>query len=162
MKTRPRLWPDARGLKIAVLHAAFNEDVVGGLLQGAREALKEMGAAEKDICSVEVPGAFELPLAARALAASKRYDALIALGVVIRGGTPHFEFVCRGVTDGVQAAMRDSGVPIAFGVLTTDDLEQALARAGGEHGNKGAEAALVAIERARLLTSVGQVPEAKP
>jgi 6,7-dimethyl-8-ribityllumazine synthase len=106
-----------------------------------------------------VPGAYELPLAARALAKSGRYDAIVALGVVIRGGTPHFEFVCRGVTDGVQAVMRDTGVPVAFGVLTTDDLEQALERAGGAHGNKGAEAALVAIEMARLAPRLGAAPE---
>jgi len=106
-----------------------------------------------------VPGAYELPLAARALASSGRYDAVVTLGVVIRGGTPHFDFVCRGVTDGVQAAMRDTGVPVAFGVLTTDDLEQALERAGGPHGNKGAEAALCAIEMARLLPRLAHGPE---
>jgi 6,7-dimethyl-8-ribityllumazine synthase len=153
---------DATRLRFAVVVSRFNHLVSVRLLEGCLAELSRRGAAGEDVHVAWVPGAFELPLAARALAASKRYDALIALGVVIRGGTPHFEFVCRGVTDGVQAAMRDSGVPIAFGVLTTDDLEQALARAGGEHGNKGAEAALVAIEMARLLTSVGQVPEAKP
>jgi 6,7-dimethyl-8-ribityllumazine synthase len=105
-----------------------------------------------------VPGAFELPLAARTLAASGRYDAVVALGVVIRGGTPHFEYVCRGVTDGLQAAMRDTRVPIAFGVLTVDDVEQAWERAGGAEGNKGAEAAAVAVEMARLLPALAAGP----
>jgi 6,7-dimethyl-8-ribityllumazine synthase len=153
---------DATRLRFAVVVSRFNHLVSVRLLEGCLAELSRRGAAGEDVHVAWVPGAFELPLAARALAASKRYDALITLGVVIRGGTPHFEFVCRGVTDGVQSAMRDSGVPIAFGVLTTDDLEQALERAGGEHGNKGAEAALVAIEMARLLARVGQAPEAKP
>ena len=153
---------DATRLRLAVVVSRFNHLVSVRLLEGCLAELARRGAASEDVHVAWVPGAFELPLAARALAASKRYDALVVLGVVIRGGTPHFEFVCRGVTDGVQAAMRDSGIPIGFGVLTTDDLEQALARAGGEHGNKGAEAALVAIEMARLLENVGQAPEAKP
>jgi 6,7-dimethyl-8-ribityllumazine synthase len=105
-----------------------------------------------------VPGAFEIPLAARALAATRRYDGIVTLGSVIRGGTPHFEYVCRAVTDGVREAMRDTGVPISFGVLTTDDAEQALARAGGNDGNKGIDAALAVLEMARLLPGLARPP----
>jgi 6,7-dimethyl-8-ribityllumazine synthase len=147
---------------VGIVVSRFNGEITNRLLERALKELEEVGVPREATMVMPVPGAFELPLAARALAASKRYDAIVALGVVIRGGTPHFEFVCRGVTDGVQAAMRDSGVPVAFGVLTTDDLEQALARAGGEHGNKGAEAALVAIEMARLLPRLGRGPEPAP
>jgi 6,7-dimethyl-8-ribityllumazine synthase len=109
-----------------------------------------------------VPGAFEIPLAARALAASRRYDAVVALGAVIRGATPHFDYVCRAVTDGVREVMRDTGVPVAFGVLTTDDLGQALARAGGEDGHKGDEAALAAVEMARLAPRLAAPPGDAP
>jgi 6,7-dimethyl-8-ribityllumazine synthase len=105
-----------------------------------------------------VPGAFEISQAARILANTERYDALVALGAVIRGGTPHFDYVCRAVTDGVREVIRDTGVPIAFGVLTTDDVEQALARAGGAGGNKGEEAALAAIEMARLCPVLAGLP----
>ena len=109
-----------------------------------------------------VPGAFEIPLTLRALARTGRYDALMALGVVIRGGTPHFDFVCNGVTDGVREVMRDTGVPVAFGVLTTDDVDQALDRAGGVEGNKGTEAARVAIEMIALLGQIdGSAESAK-
>jgi 6,7-dimethyl-8-ribityllumazine synthase len=114
--------------------------------------------ADDDVHVAWVPGAFEIPQTARALADTRRYDAIIALGVVIRGGTPHFDYVCRGVTDGVREVMRDTGVPVAFGVLTTDDVEQALERAGGEHGNKGRDAAQVAIEMARLLPALREQP----
>jgi 6,7-dimethyl-8-ribityllumazine synthase len=109
------------------------------------------GARGEDIHVAWVPGAFEIPLAARALATSGRYDAIVTLGSVIRGGTPHFEYVCDGVTEGVGRVMRDTSVPVAFGLLTTDDVDQALARCGGAVGNKGEEAALAAIEMARLL-----------
>ena len=147
----PRRTPDARGLKIAVLHAAFNQEVVAGLVRGARAALKEMGAAEKDVQAVEVPGAFELPLVARKLAESHRYDAVVCLGAVIRGETPHFEYVAGEAARGIADAARDTGVPAIFGVLTTDTLEQALERAGGKAGNKGYDAVLSAIETANLL-----------
>ena len=150
---------DAAQLRFAVVVSRFNHLVSVRLLEGCTAELLRRGAASEDLHVAWVPGAFELPLAARALAASRRYDAVVALGAVIRGGTPHFEFVCRGVTDGVQAAMRDTGVPVSFGVLTTDDLEQALERAGGAHGNKGVEAALVAIEMARLLPRLAAGPE---
>ena len=150
---------DAAQLRFAVVVSRFNHLVSVRLLEGCTAELTRRGAASEDVHVAWVPGAYELPLAARALASSGRYDAVVTLGVVIRGGTPHFDFVCRGVTDGVQAAMRDTGVPVAFGVLTTDDLEQALERAGGPHGNKGAEAALCAIEMARLLPRFAHGPE---
>ena len=105
-----------------------------------------------------VPGAFEIPLAARELARTGRYDALVTLGVVIRGGTPHFDYVCRGVTDGLRDVMQATGVPVAFGVLTTDDVDQALARAGGADGNKGAEAAQAALEMAHLRAALAAPP----
>lgn len=151
---------DASSLRFAVVVSRFNHLVSVRLLEGCVAELSRRGAASEDVHVAWVPGAYELPLAARALATSGRYDAIVTLGVVVRGGTPHFEFVCRGVCDGVQAAMRDTGVPVAFGVLTTDDIEQALDRAGGAHGNKGVEAALAAIEMARLLARLPRGPEA--
>jgi len=139
---------DARGLCVALVVSRFNHLISIGLLEGARKTLLERGLDAADLALFWVPGAFEIPLAARRLAESGRFDAIVTLGSVIRGGTPHFDYVCRGVTDGVQAVMRDSGVPIGFGVLTTDDIDQALARAGGREGNKGEEVALAAIEMA--------------
>jgi len=150
---------DATGLRVAVVVGRFNQLICAKLLEGAVDELVRRGASSDDVDVAWVPGAFEIPQAARALAASGRYDAVIALGAVIRGGTPHFDYVCRGVTDGVREAMRDTGVPVAFGVLTCDDVDQAFARSGGEEGNKGAEAALAAIEMARLLTRMGDPPE---
>ena len=149
---------DARRLRVAVVVSRFNHLISVRLLEGCRAELERRGADPADIDEVWVPGAFELPQAARALADTGRYDCLVTLGVVIRGGTPHFDYVCSGVTDGVREVMRDTGVPVAFGVLTTDDIEQALERAGGSHGNKGAEAAVVAIEMARLLPQIAKGP----
>lgn len=151
---------DATGLRFAVVVSRFNHMISVRLLDGCTQALAEQGAAASDIDVVWVPGAFEIPLAARALARAGRYDGIVALGSVIRGGTPHFDYVCRGVTDGVREVMSDSGVPVGFGVLTTDDVEQALDRAGGSHGNNGRNAALATIEMARLLRRVGEPPEA--
>ena len=153
MNTYPGL-RDARGLRFAIVVARFNHPICVRLLEGCVRELEARGAASDAIDVAWVPGAFEIPLAAHALAASGRYVAVITLGAVIRGGTPHFDYVCQGVTDGVREVMRETGVPVAFGVLTTDDVEQALARAGGEHGNKGAEVALAALEMARLLERV--------
>jgi 6,7-dimethyl-8-ribityllumazine synthase len=152
----------AERLRFAVVVSRFNHLISVRLLEGCTGELSRRGVIEDDVHVAWVPGAFELPLAARALASTGRYDAVIALGVVIRGGTPHFDYVCTGVTDGIQAVMRDTGVPVAFGVLTTDDVEQALARAGGEVGNKGEEAALVAIEMARLLPRLLADPVESP
>jgi 6,7-dimethyl-8-ribityllumazine synthase len=149
---------DAAGLRFAVVVSRFNHLICVRLLEGAVAELAERGADASAVHVAWVPGAFEIPQAARTLAASGRYDAVMALGVVIRGGTPHFDYVCRAVTDGVREAVRDTGVPVAFGVLTTDDPEQALARAGGEHGNKGAEAALAAIEMAHLVRALRRPP----
>ena len=149
---------DATGLRVAVVVGRFNQLICAKLLEGAAAALARRGALPDDVHVAWVPGAFEIPLAVRALAGSGRYDAVVALGVVLRGGTPHFDYVCRSVTDGVREAMRDTGVPIAFGVLTCDDVDQAFARAGGDEGNKGAEAALAAIEMARLLARVDEAP----
>ncbi len=144
----------AEGLRVAIVVARFNHPISVRLLRGATETLVERGADPDQIHVAWVPGAFEIPLAARKLAESGRYDALITLGSVIRGGTPHFDYVCIGVTDGVREVMRDTGCPVAFGVLTTDDIDQALSRAGGERGNNGSDAALAAIELANLLTNV--------
>jgi 6,7-dimethyl-8-ribityllumazine synthase len=150
MSAEPQhLQADARGLTFAVVVARFNRAVTGRLLEGARAALAEAGAADGSVDVFYVPGAFELPLAARRLAA-RPYSAIIALGAVIRGETPHFEFVAAEAARGLQQVAVDTGVPVAFGVLTTDTQEQALARAGGARGNKGYDAALAAVEMARF------------
>ena len=141
----------AGGLKFAIVAARFNEDIVEPLLGGALATFKAQGASEQDVTVVRVPGAFELPLIASKLASSKRYDAVVALGAVIRGGTPHFEYVCHEAASGLTRAALDSGIPVVFGVLTTDNLAQAQERAGPGADNKGAEAALVAIEMANLI-----------
>jgi 6,7-dimethyl-8-ribityllumazine synthase len=151
---------DAAGLRFAVVVGRFNHPITSALLGGCCDELGMRGAGDDAVHVAWVPGAFELPLAARKLAESGRYDAVITLGAVIRGGTPHFEYVCQGVTAGVGDAMRDTGVPIAFGVLTTDDLDSALARAGGSEGNKGVEAALAAIEMAQLVRALAKPPAA--
>ena len=141
---------DASELRFGIVVSRFNHLVSLRLLEGCTAELERRGCCEAEIHVAWVPGAFEIPQTARILALTRRYDALVALGAVIRGGTPHFDYVCRAVTDGVREVIRDTGVPVAFGVLTTDDVEQALARTGGAQGNKGEEAALAAIEMARL------------
>jgi 6,7-dimethyl-8-ribityllumazine synthase len=150
---------DARGLRFAVVVSRFNHLICARLLEGCLDELQARGAAADDIHVAWVPGAFEIPLAARTLAASGRYAAVVTLGVVIRGGTPHFDYVCRAATDGVLQASRDTGVPVTFGVLTCDDVDQALARAGSGDGNKGREVAAAAVEMACLLPSLGKPPE---
>ena len=140
-----------RDLRFAILAARFNDFVVEPLVRGALDALKRHGATEKQIEIVRVPGAFDMPIVARKLALSRRYEALIALGAVIRGQTPHFDFVAGECASGIARVALESGVPIAFGVLTTDTVEQAIDRAGGKAGNKGADAALTALEMANLL-----------
>jgi len=151
---------EATGLRLAVVVSRFNHVISALLLEGCERAFVERGGAEQDLHVAWVPGAFEIPLAARTLAASGRYAAVVTLGSVIRGGTPHFEYVCDGVTEGVGAIMRDTGVPVALGVLTVDDIEQAMERAGGSEGNKGAEALLAAIEMANLQTLLDADPPA--
>lgn len=141
----------ARDLRFAIVAARFNEFVVDPLVRGAVEALRRHGAGEKQIEIVRVPGAFDISIAARKLALSRRYDALVALGAVVRGQTPHFDYVAGECASGLARIALESGVPIAFGVLTTDTMEQAIDRAGGKAGNKGADAALVAVEMANLL-----------
>jgi len=141
----------ARDLRFAVVMTRFNEFVVEPLLRGALDALRRHGTADKQIEIVRVPGAFDLPIVARKLALSRRYEALIALGAVIRGQTPHFDYVAGECASGLARIALESGVPIAFGVLTTDTMEQAVDRAGGKAGNKGADAALAALEMANLM-----------
>jgi 6,7-dimethyl-8-ribityllumazine synthase len=146
----------ARDLKFAIVAARFNEFIVEPLTRGAIDALKRHGASDANIEVVRVPGAFELPLIARQLAMSKRYQAVIALGAVIKGATAHFDFVSGECAGGLSRAALDSGVPVMFGVLTTDTIEQAIERAGTKAGNKGAEVAVAAIEMANLLKRLGQ------
>jgi 6,7-dimethyl-8-ribityllumazine synthase len=141
----------ARGRKIAIVAARFNDFIVASLLKGAQGAWLEHGGAAADLTVVRVPGAFELPAVARKLAASGRYDAVVALGCVIRGGTPHFEYVAGECARGLQLAGLDTGVPVAFGVLTVDTVEQALERAATTAGNKGGEAMESALEMAAVM-----------
>ena len=141
---------DVAGMRFAIAAARFNRAIVEGLLDGALEALAEHGVGADDVDVVQVPGAFELPLAARRLAQTGRYEAVVALGAVIRGDTPHFEYVSGECARGIAAVALEVDVPVIFGVLTVDDEAQARARIGGAHGNKGAEAALAAMEMAAL------------
>lgn len=145
----------ATGLRVGIVASRFNDLLSSRLLSGATDALLRHGVAEDDVDVAWVPGAFEIPLIARRLAESGRYDALCALGVVIRGGTPHFEYVASEVSKGVARATIDTGVPIAFGVITADTIEQAVERAGTKAGNKGWLAAESAIEMATLLRAMG-------
>ena len=151
----------ATGLKLAVVVARFNHLVSVRLLEGCRETFEQLGGRRGDLHVAWVPGAFEIPQAARILARSGRYDAIVTLGSVIRGGTPHFDYVCDGVTAGVGEVMRDTGVPVAFGVLTVNDIDQAMDRAGGSEGNKGADVTRAAIEMARLCPLLEKPPEAE-
>jgi len=141
----------ASQLKIGIAAARFNEFIVSKLIGGAQDALERHGADPNDMDLVWVPGAFELPLAAKAMVQSGKYDAIICLGAVIRGATPHFDYVCAEVTKGIASLSMQSDVPVAFGVLTTDSIEQAIERAGTKAGNKGFDAAVTAIEMANLL-----------
>jgi 6,7-dimethyl-8-ribityllumazine synthase len=140
-----------RDLRFALVVSRFNDFVVEPLVRGAVDALKRHGATDKQIEIVRVPGAFDIPIIARKLAQSRRYEALVALGAVIRGQTPHFDYVAGECASGLARIALESGVPIGFGVLTTDSVEQAVDRAGGKAGNKGADAALAALEMANLL-----------
>jgi 6,7-dimethyl-8-ribityllumazine synthase len=140
---------NARGLKFAVLCARFNNAVTDQLLGGALDALKRSGAVDIEV--VKVPGCWELPLAAKTMAERKKPDAIIALGAVIRGDTPHFDYVAGQAASGLMAVQLETGIPVAFGVLTTNTIQQAADRAGGKDGNKGYDAALTAIEMAHLV-----------
>jgi len=141
----------ARGYRVAIVASRFNDFIVASLLKGATEAWAARGGAAGDLATFRVPGAFELPLAAKRLGASGRYDAVVALGCVIRGDTPHFDYVAGEAARGIQQAGLDTGVPVAFGVLTVETVEQALERAATNAGNKGAEALETALEMAALL-----------
>ncbi len=145
----------AGGRKVAIVAARFNDFIVASLLKGATSAWLERGGAAEDLLVARVPGAFELPVAARKLAAAGRYDAVVALGCVIRGGTPHFEYVAGECARGLQQAALESGVPVIFGVLTVDTVEQAIERAAVGAGNKGGEAMEAALEMAALLARLG-------
>lgn len=140
----------AGGLRFGIVVSRFNDFITGRLLDGALDALRRHGADEGQIAVARVPGAYEIPLAAKRLAASGQFDAVICLGAVIRGATPHFDYVASEVAKGVAAAGLETGVPMAFGVLTTDTIEQAVERAGTKAGNKGFDAACSAIEMANL------------
>ncbi len=143
-----------RGIRFGLAVARFNSFVVESLLDGATDTLLRHGAVEADLEIVRVPGAYELPLVVQKMANSKKYDAIIALGAVIRGGTPHFEYVAGECTKGLSQVMMQSGLPISFGVLTVDSIEQAIERAGTKAGNKGAEAAMSAVEMVNVLRKI--------
>ncbi|HEY3263854.1 MAG TPA: 6,7-dimethyl-8-ribityllumazine synthase [Actinomycetota bacterium] len=150
---------EGRGRRVAIAASRFNELVVTRLVDGATAALRRDGVIEDDLDVVWVPGAFELPMVARALAATHAYDAVVCLGAVIRGETPHFEVVAAQAAEGIRRAGEETGVPVMFGVLTTNTLEQAMDRAGGAHGNKGWDAAIAALEMASVLE---RLPKAEP
>jgi 6,7-dimethyl-8-ribityllumazine synthase len=150
--------PVGSGRRVAVVASRFNETVTRALVDGALDALVRHGVAFDDIDVIWVPGAWELPLAARHAMASDRYEAIVALGAVIRGDTPHFDYVAGEASRGLADASRDSEIPLGFGLLTCDTMEQALARCGGEHGNKGWDASLAALEMADLMAQL-DVPD---
>jgi 6,7-dimethyl-8-ribityllumazine synthase len=148
--------PDARGLRIGIIVSRFNQFITDKLLDGALDGLKSHGGEDERITVARVPGAFEISLMAEKMAASGNYDALVCLGAVIRGETPHFEYVSDAVTSGILAAMREYQLPIGFGVLTTNDSQQAMERAGTKDANKGYEAALTAVEMVNLIRKVAR------
>jgi 6,7-dimethyl-8-ribityllumazine synthase len=147
---------DARGRRFAMVAASFNDVVVSKLVEGATAAFRSHGISDEDLILAWVPGAFELPLVARRLASSGLYDAVLCLGAVVRGETPHFDFVAGQAARGIAAVAVETGVPALFGVLTTETMEQALDRAGGKHGNKGWDAAMAAMQVASVLDQLPQ------
>ena len=151
--------PRGAGRRFAIIASRFNEPITAKLLDGAMEALTRHGASPEDIDVVWVPGAWELPVAARRLLSTERYDALVAVGAVIRGDTPHFDYVAGEASRGLAQAGADFDRPIGFGLLTCDDMAQAEARAGGAHGNKGWDASLAALEMADLFSRLDRDPE---
>ena len=142
---------EASGLHFAILASRFNDFIVDRLIGGATDYLIRHGASAENITIIRIPGAFEMPVVCRKLAASKKYAGIIALGAVIRGATPHFDFVANEATKGLAQVQFDSGIPVGFGLLTTENLEQAIERAGSKAGNKGAEAAAAVLETVRVL-----------
>lgn len=145
---------DAKGMRVGIVVSRFNSFISERLVEGAVDALLRHGAEQDNLQIVRVPGAFEIPLTAKKLAGSGRYDAIICLGAVIRGATPHFDYVSAEVSKGIASVSLDSGVPVSFGVLTTDNIEQAIERAGTKAGNKGFEAAVGAIEMVNLFRAL--------
>jgi 6,7-dimethyl-8-ribityllumazine synthase len=141
----------AKGLKFGIVISRFNDFITSKLLEGAKDALLRHGAKEDDIDVVKVPGSFEIPIVAKKMALKQMYNAIICLGTVIRGATPHFEYISAEVSKGIASASMDTGVPIAFGVITCDTIEQAVERAGTKSGNKGWDAAITAIEMAQIM-----------
>ncbi len=146
----------AKGLKFGIVLSRFNNFISERLLEGALDALRRSGAEEGDCVVARVPGAFEIPLVAKKMAKGKRYDAVICLGCVIRGATPHFEYIATEVTKGIASLSLESEIPISFGILITDSIEQAIERAGTKVGNKGFDAAMSAIEMVNLLKEIGK------
>jgi 6,7-dimethyl-8-ribityllumazine synthase len=147
---------DARGIKIGIIVSRFNNFITEKLLNGALEGLKSHGGEENDVTVIRVPGAFEIPLLADRMAASGKYDALVCLGAVIRGDTPHFEYVSDAVTRGIGEAISKHRIPIGFGVLTTNNVEQAMERSGSRDANKGYEAALTAVEMVNVVRELSE------
>lgn len=145
----------AEGLKFSIVVGRFNEFIVSKLLGGAIDGLKRHGVKEEDIEIAWVPGAFEIPLVAKKMVEKNKYDGVICLGTVIRGATPHFDYVCAETSKGIANVSLNSGIPVIFGVLTTDSIEQAIERAGTKAGNKGYDSAVSAIEMANLLKEIG-------
>lgn len=150
---------DATGMRFGLVVSQFNSLITERLQAGAIDALCRHGVREEDIVVVQVPGAFDIPLFAKKMAVSGRYDALVCLGAVIKGETPHFDYISAAMTQGIKEAMLTHGLPVTFGVLTTESMEQALDRAGGKAGNKGAEAALAAIE---MLNALKELERTEP
>ena len=144
----------AKGRKFAILASRFNDFITKELISGCIDALVRHGLNENDVALTWVPGAFEIPLVAKSLAASKSYDAVICLGTVIRGATPHFDYIAQEVSKGIARVSLDTGKPVIFGIITADTIEQAIERAGTKEGNKGRDAALSAIEMANLMEKV--------
>ncbi len=144
----------ARGFRFGIVVSRFNTFISEHLLEGAMDALQRHGAGEENIKIVKVPGAFEIPLVAKRLAQSKKYDVVICLGAIIRGSTPHFEYIAAEVSKGIASVGLETGVPVIFGILTTDNIEQAIERAGTKSGNKGWDAAISAIEMVNLMKSI--------
>ncbi|MFC1861931.1 6,7-dimethyl-8-ribityllumazine synthase [Chloroflexota bacterium] len=144
-----------KGLKFGVVASRFNEFITKKLLEGAQDALLRHGVSEEDIDIAWVPGSFEIPLAAKKLAQTKKYDAIICLGAVVRGATPHFEYLAAEVTKGIARVSLEADLPVSYGLITADTLEQAIERAGTKAGNKGFDAAVDAIEMVNLLRNIG-------
>jgi 6,7-dimethyl-8-ribityllumazine synthase len=145
---------DAKGLRFAIVAARFNDFIVDRLVGGAVDYIVRNGGSRDDLTIVRIPGAFEMPLVAKKLAATKKYDGIICLGAVIRGATPHFDFVASEAAKGIAHVCLDTDIPIGFGILTTDNLEQAIERAGSKAGNKGVEAAAATLESIRVLEQI--------